>query len=84
MWPYNESENHWLDDEKSEPEIITPEVMRRYISDAERQRAEHVAEHIVALMNWISRSFRAARKALARLAGKTADTPPTAGKIQTH
>jgi hypothetical protein len=81
MWPYTDSEEKWLSPDKSEPDVISPEILYRYVNEAELMRSQMIAEQISALITAIARSGRSVAKAVRRIFRKTADTHPPARTI---
>ena len=81
MWPYTDSEAKWLSSESTEPDVISPEILHRYMREAELMRSQMVGEQIGALLMMIGRSARAAAKAVTRIFSGSADAHPPARTI---
>lgn len=84
MWPYNESEAEWLEHEFPDPETISPEMIRRYISDGQRLRSQVMAAHVAALIQAIGSGARTVIRGVAHLFGAGADARPPAGSLSHH
>jgi len=74
MWPYTDNEAKWLSSDSSEPDVISPETLHRYVREAELMRSQMIAEQISALLMLIGRSARSMAKAIRRVF-HSADAP---------
>ena len=83
MWPYTDTEAQWLNPDTSEPETITPELVRKYMREAEQMRARKIAEMVGTLVDMIGRAGKAGSSALMRIVRAGTDAHPPAGKL-TH
>jgi hypothetical protein len=81
MWPYTDSEAKWLSSDSSEPDVISPETLHRYVREAELMRSQMIAEQISALLMLIGRSARSVAKAVKRIFRGSADAHPPARTI---
>ena len=83
MWPYTDTEAQWLNPDTFEPETITPELVRKYMREAEQMRARKIAEMVGTFTDAIGRAGKYGFSALTRIVRSGADAHPPAGKL-TH